>query len=402
MKVGLFDSQWRGHHSVYASLIAKSLLEAGHNVTFFTSSNHARMGVFPDHRNFDVFRLHPLNVNNRGGGYLGTLKDQWTRFRQFRRGMDIAQQRDIDIVHFLAIDWFRLPVRAATYISSGIVPIVATLHRDYWATPDQQLTDNVTRQIKRVMKRSLDQGNRKALESSINDRSIDKLLVHAPAIQNRIQSSMNIPPNVVSAISAPTPEPKEDLSTEVAKRQLDLPTDDPVILFFGALGYEKGPDILGKALRSIETSATVVFAGSESEFRANDVARWKKEAPKHAQVVERIEYVPEKKVYTYFAAADFLVLPYRRRYGISGPLRRACMVKTPVIGSDETDIGSIIDDNGLGTTFEYGNPEALAEAIDAVIRNDIPVSIKRIEEYSERIRPERVGRELEETYRKLV
>jgi glycosyltransferase involved in cell wall biosynthesis len=400
MKIGIFDSQWRGHHSVYASLIVDFLLDSGHEVTFFTASNHARLDIFPNHPSLEIVQLQPLNVNADDGGYLGTVQDQWIRFQQFREGMVIARTESLDVVHFLTVDWFRSPIRVATYLDSQELPIVATLHRDYWATADEYPAETQKQRVKRGIKRTLDRANRKALASCLTDGTIDQVLVHAASIRERLQSTLDLPPEAVRTVPAPTPEPDEELSSADAKQRLDLPMEDPVFLLFGALGYEKGPDILGEALRFVERETTVVFAGSESTFGSDDVDQWREASPDNVRVMSRLDYIPEEDVYPYFSAADVLVLPYRRRYGISGPLRRAVIVGTPAIGSEDTDIGSIIADNGLGETFEYANSKSLARTIDAIEPTD--TFSERATGYRERIKTDHVGEELERIYTSLV
>jgi glycosyltransferase involved in cell wall biosynthesis len=385
---------------MYANFVVEYLLESGHDVTFFTASNHARLDVFPNHSDFEIVQLAPLNVNDEAGGYLGTIQDQWTRVRQFQTGMSIARNDQLDLVHFLTVDWFPLPIWLSTLLGTESPPIVGTLHRDYRATDKLQPKERLLPRLKREMKRTFDRGNRRALASCLEAGPIDRLLVHAPSMRERLLSTLDLPGNAVRTVAAPTPKPDEVLETGEARPRLDLPTDDLILLFFGTLGYPKGPDILGRALRSVERDVTVVYAGSEGTFGREDVERWRLESPANVRVLSRLEFVPEVEVYPYFSAADFLLLPYRRRYGISGPLRRACMVQTPVIGSDSTDVGDIIAENGLGTTFEYGNSRALAETIDAV---DPPEPFSEaLARYCEQITAQKAGESFEDIYRDIL
>jgi glycosyltransferase involved in cell wall biosynthesis len=219
-------------------------------------------------------------------------------------------------------------------------------------------------------------------------------------MRERLLSTMGLTENAVRTVPAPTPEPAGEISTGVARDRLNLPADDAIFLFFGTLGYAKGPDLLGRALRTVDRDVTVVYAGSEGTFGGADIERWRSESPSNVRVVSRLGFVPEADVYPYFTAADVLVLPYRRRYGISGPLRRACMVQTPVIGSANTDVGEIITANGLGATFEYGSPKALAETIDSIVPSE--TFSEQIASYSEQITTEKAGETVEEIYTSLV
>ncbi|WP_302081604.1 glycosyltransferase family 4 protein [Salinibaculum rarum] len=401
LHIGLFDSEWRGHHTTYASLTARYLLDSGHSVTFFTSSNHARLDDLPTHPAFDVVELRPLSVNSDEGSYLGTVGDQWRRLDQFRRGMAVAHERDIDIVHLLTLDWFQVPTRVGTFAGIDTPPLVATLHRDYRVTDDHESGTQVTDRAKRLLKSGFDWGNRAAMKSCLDDGTITKLVVHPPTMRDRLRSSMGVAPERITSIPAPTPEPESDLSPREARRQLNLPTDTPILLFFGALAYAKGPDVLAAALREVDVPVAAVFAGGPDYFDGDDVADWARGTPETVEFVARTEYVPEADVYPYFAAADVAVLPYRRRYGTSGNLRRAGMVGTPVIGSAGTDVGGIIDAHGIGVTFERGDPTALAITIESVLGGKESVTNEALNTYAETVHWQSVGERYETLYRNL-
>jgi len=401
LHIGLFDSEWRGHHTTYASLIARYLLDEGHSVTLFTASNHARLDDFPNHPAFDVVELRSLSVNSGEENYLGTVSDQWRRMGQFNQGLTVAQGRDIDIIHLLTFDWFQVPIRVSTLVDVDAPPLVATLHRDYRVTDDHKPGNRFADRMKRLLKSGFDRANRAAMKSCLDEGTIAKLVVHPPTMHTRLKSSLGIAPERVITLPAPTPEPDGDLSPREAKRRLNLPTDMPILLFFGALAYAKGPDVFAAALQQVDGPVSAVFAGGADYFDADNLADWVRGAPDMVDVVARTEYIPEAEVYSYFAAADVLVLPYRRRYGTSGNLRRAGMVGTPIVGSAGTDIGGIIEANNVGTTFERGNPAALATAIESVLDDKVVVDEAALDRYAETVHWQSVGERYEALYRDL-
>jgi len=155
----------------------------------------------------------------------------------------------------------------------------------------------------------------------------------------------------VVTIPAPTPEISVDISQSEAREYLNLPQDRTVFLFFGGLRYEKGPDVLANALREVDREITVVYAGSEVDFSQSDVDRWSRQTPECVEIDDRLRFIPEDDVDYYFVGSDAVVLPYRRKRGISGPLRRAAMSSAPIIGNSNSDIGDIIESEGIGRTF---------------------------------------------------
>ena len=356
MHVGLVDLKWRGHHTPYVVYLARYFTEQGHEVTFVTDEDHPRLDELPESEYLHVRTASvPKFGGDPGSNLAASIHEQWMRVRQLRRVFQITTEAEIDVVHLLYFDRTQVPLRvASTLIREPLPQIVTTLHRDMFTK-----TEHV-----RGAKRLTQAVTRGALYSVLSDGTVEYLTVHADSIRDRIIDRIEAATrDNTKTIPAPTPDLNADVSQTEAREALDLQTDAPILLFFGELRYEKGPDLLGKAIRGIEQPVTVVFAGSEADFSQRDVDEWKRETAAAVTVIDRIEFVPEAEVDYYFIAADALVLPYRRRRGISGPLRRACMANTHIIGNGGSDIGALIEENGLGHTFTHGSVSSLRETI---------------------------------------
>jgi glycosyltransferase involved in cell wall biosynthesis len=93
--------------------------------------------------------------------------------------------------------------------------------------------------------------------------------------------------------------------------------------------------------------------------------------PSNVNLCERLEFVPEADVRSYFLATDAVVLPYRRIFGAyrtSGVFQKACAVGRPLIVSDFGELGRRVHEYGLGTTFPPGESDALAQILSQVPR----------------------------------
>ncbi|MFB6187841.1 MAG: glycosyltransferase, partial [Halobacteriaceae archaeon] len=172
----------------------------------------------------------------------------------------------------------------------------------------------------------------------------------------------------IRVIPAPTPESNLQNGTTELRTELDLPQNKNLLLFFGGLRYEKGPDILASMAQDLDFPLVILYAGSPIDFDKSDVCEWKEAVSSPVNIINRLEYISDEAVDKYFAAADALVLPYRRTRGISGPLRRAAMVGTPIVGPTQSDIGELIEKNELGKTFSLGDSNSFRDALIDVLR----------------------------------
>jgi beta-1,4-mannosyltransferase len=100
------------------------------------------------------------------------------------------------------------------------------------------------------------------------------------------------------------------LSRRHAARELGLPEQDLIILFFGQIRPYKNVSELIRVFSSLQQSGIqLVVAGSSADSRLE--AEIRAEAACNERVVLRLARIPEGQVELYFAAATLAVLPYR-------------------------------------------------------------------------------------------
>jgi len=344
MHITLADLHWGGHHTPYVVYLSSHFLDEGHDVAFITDEANPRLEELPDSNHLNVRTVKfPRWPDNFGEGLFESIREQHTRVKQLGEIFQIAENLDTDILHLLYFDGTQVPLwLASRNWNENLPPIVGTLHRDAFL-------DNSERTLPKVATQAV---TRFALNATLRDGTLDVLTIHANSIRDRIIGAIPAATreNVVT-IPAPTPEISVDISQSEAREYLNLPQDRTVFLFFGGLRYEKGPDVLANALREVDREITVVYAGSEVDFSQSDVDRWSRQTPECVEIDDRLRFIPEDDVDYYFVGSDAVVLPYRRKRGISGPLRRAAMSSAPIIGNSNSDIGDIIESEGIGRTF---------------------------------------------------
>jgi len=153
---------------------------------------------------------------------------------------------------------------------------------------------------------------------------------------------------------------------EQARRALDLPRDKRVFLFYGAAYRRKGLPLAVDAMLSLpqDTPAFLLCAGRQASNPTVTRKLGELVRQGRARVIDR--YVSTEEERQLFAAADAVLLPYRRHLAGSGVLGRAVGAERPVIASDEGLIGRFIRDHGLGLAVPSGDVTALSDAIERI------------------------------------
>ena len=389
MKVALADLHWKGHHTPYVCLISKYLLHNGHQVIFITDKDNQRIDELPESDSFQICKIAvPTFEENHIEGITASVVEQKVRTEQVRSMLTATEENDADVLHLLWFDRTIVPYWAATLIDQYNFSVVGTLHRDAFTIPSEGINiKHITKYVSTI-----------SLGSVLKRNTLDTLTVHADSIRQRLLQQVSpTSRDNVQVVPAPTPNPSIDCSTEEAKTELNLPSDRRILLFFGGLRYEKGPDVLAKAVTDLNREVVVLFAGSPVDFDESTVTDWDRAANDAVEIINHLEFIPESKVDLFFIAADALVLPYRRQRGISGPMRRACMVGTPVVGNRNSDIGTIINKYSLGETFTLESSHDLRRAITKVVDSDERYEIG-LKQYAESQHWKVAGEAFEELY----
>ena len=147
-----------------------------------------------------------------------------------------------------------------------------------------------------------------------------------------------------------------------ARAALGLPTDAPVLLFFGFVRRYKGLHVLLEAMpRVLERlpEARLVVAG---EFYEDEAAVRRQAAPLGHAVRFDAEYIPSESVAAYFSAADVVVQPYVSATQ-SGVAQIAFHFERPVITTDVGGLAETVLDGEAGLVVPPEHPAALADAV---------------------------------------
>lgn len=156
---------------------------------------------------------------------------------------------------------------------------------------------------------------------------------------------------------------KASLTKAEARQKLNLPSH-PIVLYFGLIRPYKGLDIMIKALGSIkhdfdDYTALILGEAYEDAKKYEDMIQSEGIS---SYTIFRNEFISDRELPVYFAAADVLVLPYRTATQ-SGIVGIALQMDRPVIATKVGGLGEYIQEGETGYLVEPENPLRLGEAI---------------------------------------
>jgi glycosyltransferase involved in cell wall biosynthesis len=351
MRIVLYDDRTGGHHAQHVNYLGRYLTDNGDFVRFVTPRANADLSDrLIDHPNFDIDLVEP-------DGYYRTLIQG---FRARRACFRMATEWDADVVHLLDVNRTELPTLAASVWTGGRPwELFATLVAPYFLSSAGGFPTRV-----------FHEASTRAMQTALRRGHVRTLFVLSEATRSRLLRQWTVPDDDIVAVPDPI-EPFEDPKSMLeARRALNLPEDAELLLYFGSLRREKGPEVLLEAIPSVEADVTWVIAGEPATVGPEDVERCRRRLKDGSRLEARLEFLPDADVQDYFRAATAVILPYRSVYdGTSGILQHAAAAERPVIASNVSQIGVLVEEWGLGVTVPPEDPGALAAGIDAFLKN---------------------------------
>ena len=149
-----------------------------------------------------------------------------------------------------------------------------------------------------------------------------------------------------------------------ARKFLNLPEDERLILFFGFIRDYKGLDVLLESMKMLKPKLNIklIVAGEyySNEGKYNKIIN---ELELQNQLYLFTDFIPTSEVKNYFSACDAVILPYRDATQ-SGIVQIAMNFHKPVIATNVGGLAEVISDGSTGFIVERENPQKLASAIE--------------------------------------
>lgn len=153
------------------------------------------------------------------------------------------------------------------------------------------------------------------------------------------------------------------ISKAKARENLQLLSDEKIILFFGFIRDYKGLDLLFSAMNETKIRNLNIKLLVAGEFYSNREQYFNlvKKMKLTSQILWHTEFIPDEKISDYFCAADAVVLPYRSATQ-SGVTQIAYVYHTPVIATNVGGIKEMVRDQIHGLIIEP-TAESIADGI---------------------------------------
>ena len=202
----------------------------------------------------------------------------------------------------------------------------------------------------------------------------DKFIVHNEVSRRELIQALGADPSKISVI--PHGNYLSSIhgvpSSAEAKETLGIQPHQKVVLFFGQIKEVKGVDLLLEAMPSVAAEIPEVVLVVAGRPWKNDFAQYQEQIDRlnlNDRVRLHIRFIPDDEVSTFYAAADVVVLPYRRIYQ-SGVVLLAMSYGKAVLVSDLPGMTEIVTGGQNGYTFPTGDAAALGTSLISILKND--------------------------------
>jgi glycosyltransferase involved in cell wall biosynthesis len=209
-------------------------------------------------------------------------------------------------------------------------------------------------------------------------RLVDTLIVHSERSRDDMVRRFHIQPDKIAVIPHGAYdsffESSRLISGTAARRELDIPDDRAIVLFFGLIRRYKGLEYLIEAFAEVKVqveNAMLLIAGDISRADSEDFRYYETllETLDGRDDVRRISRsIPDNQVGSLFVASDLVVLPYVKT-DTSGVLLAAYAAGKPVVATDTGALGEIVEPGKTGLLVPPRDSRALALAIITMLQD---------------------------------
>lgn len=192
-------------------------------------------------------------------------------------------------------------------------------------------------------------------------------VVHTDAIFNEVKDAGI--ENIVH-IEYPHFSTGYDIDKTRARKYYGLSENTFVLGCIGGTRYDKGLDILLKALQSVTGDFELLVAGAEDAIKCEEIEELARAY--RGRVKLHLNFLTDEEFEMAIQAVDAIVLPYRKTFnGASGPLGEGVAKGKMIIAANHGSLGDIVEKNHLGYTFESENIEALRKILNMALQRRI-------------------------------
>ena len=189
-------------------------------------------------------------------------------------------------------------------------------------------------------------------------------VVHTDAIFNEVKDAGI--ENIVH-IEYPHFSTGYDIDKAGARKYYGLSENAFALGCIGGTRYDKGLDILLKALQGVNGDFELLIAGAEDAIKREIIEELAR--PYRDRVKLHLNFLTDEEFEMAIQAVDAIVLPYRKTFnGASGPLGEGVAKEKMIIAANHGSLGDIVEKNHLGYMFESENCEDLKKVLNTALK----------------------------------
>lgn len=213
----------------------------------------------------------------------------------------------------------------------------------------------------------------------------DTLIVHADSIRRQMHGQFDVDAKKLQVVPHGSNAiffDCEQLSMEAARKEIGIPLDHRVILFFGLIKPYKGLEYLIEAFEEIKQrvgNVVLLIVGRIADDNDDAYQHYSQLLATLAsdpRVKCITEYIPFGRVSQFFIAADIVALPHVKP-SQSGVLLTALAAGKPVVVTDAGGLGELVKNGQNGFAIPPQDSVALAESVIEILNS--PGLLQRME-----------------------
>lgn len=346
-----------GGQNVYVGELAQKLAAQGYQIDIFTRRENRQSPRLVQWND----RIRIIHVD--AGPAVVIPKEEILPFMSaFRDDMLIFmadEQVDYELIH---ANFFMSALVAMQIKALLDIPFVVTFH--------------ALGHIRRIHQGDKDKfpPERIAIEEEVI-RNADQIIAECPQDRDDLRYFYNAPAGKITVIPCGVNlEELYPIDKITARRFLQLPRKEFILLQLGRMVPRKGVDTVIEALAKLERTHNVklVIVGGECDTCGRNtelerLSQLAKDKGVHSKVIFTGQKGRRELKYYYTAADLFITTPWYEPFGITPLEAMAC--GTPVIGSNVGGIKYSVADGQTGALVPPRDPEALARKIGSLMKS---------------------------------
>lgn len=377
MRALLYAPELTGHPQVYLRVIARALLNAGHEVTVAGPANKQEwMSSWPVLRVLaDVPRVQACDtrrVSGQANGYL-TAEQLLQVQRETRADTTLLIEADK-----FADEFRRIAANNAPRLRGRVCAIFARTAE--WYPGEDSYTGQVEPLVGPTMRRTLGRARRWLFDYRDSPRFffekiiiarglVDALIVKDERLPVRFGPPVQWMPEIYRVFDIQEEERRREdwyRFAEPIMNAIEEAGADRVLLYFGTGAWYKGYDWFLK-LAHDDPAAFVLHAGAPDRQESSkpydyDVAQLRAELIRQGRMFETNAYVESEDLVSLLFSRIARFVSTHRLTMSSGTLLQALEAGKPVLNAGTGLIGWRVREFGIGATYPYRNAEGLLSA----------------------------------------